>query len=432
MPDRRRFRTGRRGDHPPHAAVLLSFGFVGSGSWFRWLGFPDGTFPFSRRFLVLFFRRLAFADPDRVSYDQTEGFFRGLDLQGVGVRVHAFRELDPEAFESFADEPLGKLVGGGFPRLVAVVGDKDPLDSGLLEGFEVVGGEAVHAVGSGDIAEARAPEGKRVDDRFAQNHIGGCGKGGRVENPFVRAGKVEVMHQAGGEVRADFPAVDFGNVAVFIEDGKDDSAVAVLVSGCAIDSKAGEPLADRRARLPASRGKPQAEGAVRVADLEMVDHFGISDSPLFEVGQRFRAFLQRLVVVIDDLAHQFVVFLVEGNRRWEPAPGMVSLQGFDRIGRDGTLPQDLDGVPEADALRLHHPINHASTGTAGPEAVPEVLFRGDDQAGIFIVVKNAKADEVLPVGFQDDAPRFREALDGDFPLQSLDFFLWNTGHRGTS
>ena len=185
-------------------------------------------------------------------------------------------------------------------------------------------------------------------------------------------------------------------------------------------------LRDTFCESPAIAGMRQ-EGAVRVADLEMVDFLGISNAPLFEVCERFRAFLQRFMVVFDDLAHQFMVFRVEGNRWWEPAPGVVSLQRLDRIGCDGALPQDPDGMPKADALRLHHPIDHRPTGTAGSKAVPEVLFRCDDQTGIFIVVKNAKADEVLPVRLQGDAPRFREALDGDFPLQSLDLFRGNSG-----
>jgi len=85
-------------------------------------------------------------------------------------------------------------------------------------------------------------------------------------------------------------------------------------------------------------------------------------------------------------------------------------------------------MSEADALRFHHPFENVTPLSAGSEAVPEVGFRSYDQARRFIRMKLTKADEALPVRLQDDASRFREALNGNFPLYSLDFFLWNSGH----
>ena len=53
--------------------------------------------------------------------------------------------------------------------VVAVVGDVNPLYAVFLEGGQVIRREAVHAVGSRDVAETRAPEGKRVYDGFTED-----------------------------------------------------------------------------------------------------------------------------------------------------------------------------------------------------------------------------------------------------------------------
>ena len=67
--------------------------------------------------------------------------------------------------------------------------------------------------------------------------------------------------------------------------------------------------------------------------------------------------------------------------RWVLVDVLRAGQGFRHLSKD------LDRVREAHRLRLHHPIDHGTPDAAGPEAVPEVLFGGYDQARIFIRMK---------------------------------------------
>ena len=54
-------------------------------------------------------RRLARTQPRRLADQHAQGFGGRRHLQGVVVRVHALRELDPVAVDAFASQPLGQL-----------------------------------------------------------------------------------------------------------------------------------------------------------------------------------------------------------------------------------------------------------------------------------------------------------------------------------
>ena len=64
-----------------------------------------------------------------------------------------------------------------------------------LEGRQVVGGEALDAVARRHVAEARAPEGQRVDQRLAQDDLLARLERRDVEDAAVRAGQVEVQRR---------------------------------------------------------------------------------------------------------------------------------------------------------------------------------------------------------------------------------------------
>ena len=91
-------------------------------------------------------------------------------------------------------------------------------------------------------------------------------------------------------------------------------------------------------------------------------------------------------------------------------------------------PQDLDGVPEAHPLRLHHPVDRRSPSLAGPEAVPEVLARRDDEGGLPVVVEGAEADQVGPVPLQLHPPRLGQALERDLVTDPPEQVVGDAGH----
>ena len=100
------------------------------------------------------------------------------------------------------------------------------------------------------------------------------------------------------------------------------------------------------------------------------------------------------------------------------------------LGDDG-LPvgQDLDGVPEADALGLHHPVDRRAARLALAEAVPEVLRRSHDEGRLAVVVEGTAADQVRTVPLQLDAPGFRETLERDLFTDSPEQLVGDSCHR---
>ncbi len=70
-------------------------------------------------------------------------------------------------------------------------------------------------------------------------------------------------------------------------------------------------------------------------------------------------------------------------------------------------------MAEAHPFGLHYPVDHRAATLAGPQAVPEILVRGDLQRGLFVVVEGTEADEIRAVAFQRYPPAFGQALEGD-------------------
>ena len=255
------------------------------------------------------------------------------ELQGVFVGVHALGEEDAPAFEAFGHELGGKLVGAAVAGFVPVVGDQHALDAVFLEGGEMVGGEALHAVGCRDVAIAGAPEGERVDERFAQDDFFAGLQGFDVPDAGMGAWQVEVFGGAGAQFVADLAAVEVLYLIVFVEDGDDQGAGQVFVAaGFAHHAQAFEAGAHFGAGLAALVGEAQPQGAVSVAEFEAVDDFRVVDAARLQVLKRFGAGFQGLVVVVGDLAQGFHVVGVEGHGGGQGAHGAV-LDGVGGAGR---------------------------------------------------------------------------------------------------
>lgn len=87
------------------------------------------------------------------------------------------------------------------------------------------------------------------------------------------------------------------------------------------------------------------------------------------------------VIAVHHLHQQLPVVGFARNRRRQLVHGAM----FDRLGRRGccgkmVCSQKLDGVAEADALGLHHPVDGRAACIARAQAVPEVLRRSGDRA----------------------------------------------------
>src|ERR1035441_2542364 len=85
-------------------------------------------------------------------------------------------------------------------------------------------------------------------------------------------------------------------------------------------------------------------------------------------------------------------------------------------------PQQLDGMAEADAIGPHHPVDGRPARVAGPETVPEVLRRSDDQRWRPVVVEGALTQKVGSMPGQLDPSRLGQPLNRYLPFQPLDLF----------
>lgn len=89
-----------------------------------------------------------------------------------------------------------------------------------------------------------------------------------------------------------------------------------------------------------------------------------------EIRQRFRRLLQRLVIEGNHLREQPAVVRIAIDRRRKLAHRGL-LHRRRRFQERGVLrAQQLDRVPETDALRAHYPVDHRAAGLAGAQTVP--------------------------------------------------------------
>lgn len=79
-------------------------------------------------------------------------------------------------------------------------------------------------------------------------------------------------------------------------------------------------------------------------------------------------------------------------------------------------------MPEADPLALHHPLDHIATLVTGPQAMLQVLLRGDHQAGFLVVMEGTQPQVVLAVFLQDNAGGFHQPHQRDLTLEAVQFF----------
>jgi hypothetical protein len=192
--------------------------------------------------------------------EDSEGLVGRLDLAGIFVGVLAVGKEDTPALHSSGHEALGHFRRAPLPCLVAVEGNQDPLGLRQDKRVKKLLGKTLHPVGRRHVLKAMRPEGERIEEGLAQDHLAGA-KTRRVPEAAMRPRQVQVPYSR-ALVLDDLAAVGPEDRTVWPKDRDNEAAVQVLVAALAVNAQLLQPLADRGSRLPVLLGEAQAEGPV--------------------------------------------------------------------------------------------------------------------------------------------------------------------------
>ena len=220
-------------------------------------------------------------------------------LQGVGVHVHARRQVDVVA----VDAGRQQLRGDGRRR------HQHPADAELAEGRQVIVSEGVRTEGASHVAIAGVPERQGIPEAGTDDDFAAGPERFDVPHapPLVR--QVHVQGRALAKIVSRLAPVDVHDLAAAIggRDREHDAAVHVLVAAAAEQAELLQPGADFLAGLGIHRRQLEAQRAIGVADPESVDGLAHGDATAAQIIQALGGFLERAVVVVDDLGQQLLI-----------------------------------------------------------------------------------------------------------------------------
>ena len=322
------------------------------------------------------------------------------------------------------------LLRRAFSGFVAVVSDIDSLCAVLLERRAVFLGKAVHSVNRGHVAIARAPEGQRIDQRFAEDDVFRDREPRFVPHPAMRSWQVQVIGCSGAQIRCDLAPIHLHHLAAQIEDRNHHGAVEVLVSALAVDAELLQASAQRCTSSTVRGRQTVADGAIGKAQPEGLDHLRRFQAPILQILQRFGTLLQALLVVAHHLQQQHAIIGTAFDRRGQFGH-CGSLHTWPRVAapQRQVFPQKLDRMAEADTLGQHDPVDDGSSSAARSQTVPKIFPWRNHQRRLVIVVEGTQPDQVRAVAFQFHPAPLRQPLHRDFPLQPLDLALRDPCHR---
>ena len=197
-----------------------------------------------------------------------------------------------------------------------------------------------------------------------------------------RIGGGQVQGRSITEPGRDLPSVQGDDaLALGVERRDHHGAVEMLVPGVAEDPELLEPGSNVLAFTSVLLREAIPKSAVREPKPERRDHLRVVETTRREIPQSLRALLQCRVVEVHDAHEQIVVGRVAlEERRQLRRRGLLRRRGRRDVGaRDerGVVPHEqLDGVPVADAVRLHHPFD---AGAAAARAARPGVRLGDDR-----------------------------------------------------
>ena len=211
--------------------------------------------------------RRGLAEPLRSVEEDSKGLVGRLDLAGIFVGVLAMGKEDTPAFHPTGHQALGHLRRTPLPGLVPVEGNQDPLRLRQDKRVYNLLGKSLHPVGCRHVPEAMRPEGERIEEGLAQDHLAGA-ETCRVPEAAMRPRQVQVLYSR-ALVLDDLAAVGPEDRALWPKDRDNEAAVQVLVAALAVNTQLLQPLADRGSRLPVFLRKAQAKGPVGEAEPEV-------------------------------------------------------------------------------------------------------------------------------------------------------------------
>jgi len=225
-----------------------------------------------------------------------------------------------------SQQALGDLGSGALAGFVAVERDQHPLCAVAPHGVQDIVGEALRAIGAGDVLVAGAPEGHGVDQRLTEDDFRGGGERRHVPDAAMRTGQIQVQRRV--HAFGDLAPVDLGDVAGRVEHRHHQAAVEVLVPRLTQNADLLQPAAYLGAGLDLAGGQAQPQGAIGEAQPVPLDHLARTDAAFVEIGQRLGAGEQGLVVVADDLVEQFLLAGIQGHGRRQ----LAHERALDRAG----------------------------------------------------------------------------------------------------
>jgi transcriptional regulator with XRE-family HTH domain len=236
-----------------------------------------------------------------------------------------------------------------------------------------------------------------------------------------------VLGRARAQVVQELAPVHLHHVARLVEDRDHQRAIEVLVAALADQAHLLQARPDVGTGLARFLRQPQPQRAVGHAQLEGGDQLRVRQAARGQVGQRLRAVLQSLVVVVEGLAQERPVIGIEGDRRRQGAHrrSLGLARRSRRLRRVGL--EQLHGMAERHAARLHDPVDRPATDLAA-EAVPQVLARTHHQARLAVIVEGAATQPVLARLLELDARGLDQALHAHLVFQPLQLGLRNTRH----
>ena len=241
---------------------------------------------------------------DRLSFLQHQPqCFRGrFRLAGVSVRIHAFWKQCPVTGYACGRKFIGYFCGHLVTGFVAIESDDNFLWFTLFNSFKKLISKSIYPVSCRNVRKAVSVERQGIYDRFTEYYFISC-QAFRVEDSGVWAGQIEMVSSASSEVVSDLSAVDFADVAAFIEDRKHDRAGKMFVAAVAIKAEFLQLSSDFKAAFYLLNRQIQAESSVRKAELKSGDYFRVVYAALFEICDSFRAGFKGFMVIVYYLQH---------------------------------------------------------------------------------------------------------------------------------
>ena len=112
----------------------------------------------------------------------------------------------------------------------------------------------------------------------------------------------------------DLASVHAEHIPFEVEDRNDETPVEVLVAALAQDAEPLQTSAQFRSFLPVLVRQRKPEFAIGEAQLKPFHHLRMRQAAGFEIPQRFRRFLQRLVIKAHDITQGLLLIGIERDR----------------------------------------------------------------------------------------------------------------------